>query len=179
MNDILMHMPQLRTTDYGLRTKKGFTLIELLIYCGLTLIVVGLFGSIIVTITRIQSQQTAVREITTQADFVINTIKRLIRDSNGLSVTTNQLTVGTDSSSTNPTAVANLNGVIYLQEDGSPAQPLTTSRVVANELTFTDLYSGASEVVNIKLTLSFNTNNPQQAASQTLEAAAAPLRKNN
>ena len=172
-------MSQLLTTHYPLQTRKGFTLVELLIYSGLLIIVVGLFGGILVTITRIQSQQNAARNVTLEANFVMTTIKRLVRDSTYLTITTSTLTVGTNSSTTDPTSITQSNGAITIQEAANTATNLTTSRVSIDSLAFTELVSGSSQAVKINMTLSFNTTNPQQSATQTLETTVAPLRKNN
>lgn len=168
-------MIALPPTTYHLKTQQGFTLIELVIYMGLMSIVVGLFAGILVTIVRIQTQQTSTRQVISELNFVMNTIARDIRDSSSLSVATNTLTIGTSVATTNPTIISIESGAITKKEGSQATSTLTTNRVVADELTFTELVSGSNQAVQMVLTFSFNTENPAQDYTQTLQTTVAPL----
>ena len=48
---------QLSPINYNPSTHLGFTLIEVMIYIGLTAVVIGLFGGILITATRISGEQ--------------------------------------------------------------------------------------------------------------------------
>lgn len=157
--------------------QKGFTLIELVIYMGLMSIVVGLFAAILVTIVRIQTQQTSSRQVASELNFVLNTISRDVRSSQALSIATSTLTITTSEASTTPTIITIEDGAIAKKEGSNATSTLTTSRVIADELTFTELANGSSQAVQIILTLSFNTENPTQVYTQTLQTTAASLKK--
>lgn len=158
-----------------MRKQRGFTLIELVIYMGLMAIVVGLFAGILVTIVRIQTQQTSSRQVANELNFIMNTITRDIRDSLAISVTSTMLTITTDEASTTPTIITLENGAVAKREGTNPTSTLSTARVSADALTFTELISGATQAVQVILTLSFNTENPSQEYTQTLQTTAAPL----
>ena len=63
---------------------RGFTLIEILIYVGILGIVSVLFISILATSVRIQSHEIALGEVGNQANFVLQTIQRLVRESSAV-----------------------------------------------------------------------------------------------
>src|SRR5687768_10239551 len=86
----------------GMKQQRGFTLIELVIYMGLMSIVVGLFAGILVTIVRIQTQQTSARQVAAELNFVLSTITRDVRDSVSFTVSTSTLTLTTSLASTTP-----------------------------------------------------------------------------
>lgn len=65
-------------------TKKGFTLVELLLYVAILTIVSGLFAGILATTTRVQVQESAASEVASQANFVLQTIQRLIQSSSNI-----------------------------------------------------------------------------------------------
>lgn len=170
------------SAEKNLRCRKnklsaGFTLVELVIYVGLTAIVIGLFGGIMITVVRVQSQQTSSRQVGEELAFVMNVIKRDVRDSTTLTVATTTLTIG-NATTTNPIVIDISSGVVRKSEAGGTAYALTTNKVVADSLTFTNLSSGSSQAVRVTLTLSYaSSTNPQRAFTQTLQATAAPLKK--
>lgn len=159
------------------KATKGYTLIELLIYVGLSLVVVTLFASVLITITRIQSQQNSSRIVINESNFVISTIKRSIQDATWLESHGNWMALTTPSSSPEAIIFDVSGGVVRMQPNStSPFQSLTTSAVVTDSLSFTDYISGSNRIVKISLTLSRNTTNPQQAATQTVETYVHPTR---
>lgn len=159
-----------------LHPKSGYSLVELLIYLGITTVVMGIFAAILVIVTRIQSQQTGSNQVASELNFVMGTVKRLIRNSTSLTVASSTLTIGTNSSSTDPTIITLSGGQVTEQDDGSAATALTTDKIIANQLSFVNFTNASSQVVQVVLKFSFNTTNPQQADTQTLESSAIPLR---
>lgn len=157
--------------------KNGFTLVELLIYTALTIVVVGLFGGILITIVRIQGTQTGTRQVTQEADFILNTIKRHIRSADSASASSSTLTLTTSSSSTNPTVISLSGGAVLLQEGSQESAALSTDKVVVEELVFSEKFSGSDKTIDIRLKISNNTDNPQNAAAQTIETSSAPLKR--
>lgn len=146
---------------------------------GLMSIVVGLFAAILVTIVRIQTQQTSSRQVASELNFITNTISRDVRDSQALSITSSTLTITTSDASTTPTIITLENGAVAKKEGSSATSTLSTDKVIADSLAFTELSNGGTKAVKIVLTLSFNTENPTQAYTQTIQTTAAPLLKAN
>lgn len=164
-------------TGRQVQPQKGFTLIELVIYMGLMSIVVGLFAGILVTIVRIQTQQVSSRQVASELNFIMNTITRDVRDSQALSITSTTLSITTNLASTTPTIITLDDGAVAKKEGSNATSTLSTSRVVVDELSFTELSSGGAEAVQIILTLSFNTDSPAQEFTQTLQTTAASILK--
>ncbi|MEK7554629.1 MAG: prepilin-type N-terminal cleavage/methylation domain-containing protein [Patescibacteria group bacterium] len=61
--------------------RSGFSLIELLIYIGILAVISVLFIGILTTSTRVQVHEIALAEVGNQANFVLQTIQRLVRES--------------------------------------------------------------------------------------------------
>jgi type II secretory pathway pseudopilin PulG len=169
----------LQAKSLKLKAAHGFTLIELLIYAGLSLVVVTLFASVLITITRIQSQQNSSRQVANEASFIINVMKQAIRDAQSLTVSTNRLELATNSSTTNPTVITFADNSAYIKQASEASTTLNTSRVIISGLNFSRSYSGTNELVNIDLTVEFNTENPAQNASQHIQTSVAPLNRSN
>lgn len=158
-------------------SRNGFTLVELLIYTALTVILVGLFGGILITVVRIQGQQNGIRQTTQEADFIVSTIKNRIRSATGVTVSSTTLTLATAASSTNPTIISFASSSVYLQEGAGEAAALSTGRVIIDELTFSERASGSDTAVDIFMSVSYNTENPQQAVTQEIRTSEAPLQR--
>ena len=109
------------------KKKSGFTLIELLIYLAIFAIAVGLLSSILVTFTRVQSQNSASAEVTQQLSFVQSTIQRLVRESvnieNPVGAASAVLTLRMASPDFDPTVISSDGNAIYLQQ--GPPGPST------------------------------------------------------
>ncbi len=172
-----MSLRKLKTLQ--LKGKSGFTLIELLIYVGLSLVVITLFTSVLITITRIQSQQNSSRQVANEANFIINVMKQAIRDAQSLTVSANRLEIGTSSSTTDPMVITFADNSAYIKQATAASTTLNTGRVIVSNLDFSKSYSGANELVNIDLTVEFNTENPAQNASQHIQTSVAPLKRSN
>ena len=61
--------------------RKGFSLIELLIYVSILGVISVLFIGILTTSTKVQVHEVALAEVGNQANFVLQTIQRLVRES--------------------------------------------------------------------------------------------------
>ena len=155
---------------------KGFTLFEILLYVGIFALVAGLFTGILLVVTRIQASQTALLEVNGQLNFAIQTIQRLVRSSSnvdveaGKSLTSIRLRVADPAK--DPTLILVSNGAVEIKEGSAASSTLTTSSVVADSLQFIKYtnYPG-HDSVQIDLTLSYNTTNPQGTVSRTIRSA--------
>ncbi|MBI3045933.1 MAG: type II secretion system protein [Candidatus Harrisonbacteria bacterium] len=157
---------------------RGFSLLEVLIYTAIIGIVGSLFSGILLSVTRIQNQQNAAAEVNQQLNFVINNIQRLIRESSYIDIAagavTSTLTLKMRDSAKDPTIITVANGKVTLQQGGASPLELTTSAVTVDKLAFLKItnYPG-HDSVQIDVTLSHNTSNPQMQFTKSLTSAVA------
>ncbi len=169
---------KLKAKSSQLKAAQGFTLIELVIYMGLMAIIVGLFAAILVTIVRIQTQETSSRQVATELNFVMNTLTRDIRDSLWIQTYGNWMSMVTPSTTPQEIIVGIERGAIAKQEvPGGPFIPLTSNKVVVDAFSLSTFQSGGDKAIQISLTLSYNTDNPTQEYTQTFQTTASPLKK--
>lgn len=161
-----------------IRNKKGFSLLEIVIYTGLITLVGTLLSGILISVTKIGNQQGASTEVNQQLNFVLQNINRLVRDSSLVDMpsatATSSLVLRMKSASEDPTRIFLSNNKIYLKQGAGEASPLTNDQVLATNLNFVKIsaYPG-HDSVQIDLTLSYNSQNPEQSFSKTLSSAVA------
>ncbi len=160
------------------RTQQGFTLIELMIYTGLTAMIIGLFAGILITTTRIQGQQSSSAQVTQELNFLMTTLERYVHSATDFTVSAGHLGITIDQSTTKSIDLITGNHKILVTENsqsGSTATFLSSSKILIDNLTFTALQDGNSKAVQIVITASANTTNPQQMVTRVLESTAALL----
>ncbi|MDP3947158.1 MAG: tail fiber domain-containing protein [bacterium] len=182
----------MRRNGTALGSSSGFTLIELIIYIGIFSIAAGLFTGVLTTLTKVQVRESATIEVSGQAQFIIQTIQRLISDASLIELTkdaaTSTLKLRMSVTANDPTCIQLSNGYAYLMQGDSgggscyatstaQAKLLTTSKVVVNTLTFTKFENPpAGDTVKVDLTVSYNSTNPQESIiSRTLQTAIAKI----
>jgi len=158
----------------------GFTLIEVLIYAAVFAVSAVFLVQILTTVTRTQLKQASANEVNAQVSFVAETIQRLVRESalveNDAGSATTTLRLRTTASSTDPTLVYvdASSTAIYLQQGSGSAVPLTDDKVTVGNFSITKFEnSGALSVVQVDLTLNYNTSAEQSKATQTWRGAIA------
>lgn len=158
--------------------RAGFTLVEVLIYAAVFAVSAVFLVQILTTVTRTQLKQTSANEVNAEVSFVAETIQRLVRESalveNDAGVATSTLRLRTTASSTDPTLVYvdASSTAIYLQQGSQSAVPLTDDKVTVGNFSITKFENvGASAVVQVDLTLNYNTSAEQSKASQTWRGA--------
>ncbi|MEK7464386.1 MAG: prepilin-type N-terminal cleavage/methylation domain-containing protein [Patescibacteria group bacterium] len=160
----------------------GFTLIEVLIYTVIfavsSVFLVGILG----TITRVQSRQSSYNELSEQTSFLSNTIQRLVREASlvdmASGVATSTLTLRTTSSTLDPTTIyADASGTaVYIQEGTSTPIAITDSNVTVSNFSVIKFENaGGPSVVQVDVTLTYNTLNPQAQASKSLHFAVTKI----
>jgi type II secretory pathway pseudopilin PulG len=158
--------------------KKGFSLVEILIYTAIIGIVGALFTNILISVTRVQNRQTSSIEVNQQMNFALSTIKRLIRESSAVEIAAGApasiLKLRVKDSAKDPTNITASAGKITVQQGANPAFDLTTGSVVVNQLSFWKItaYPGR-DTVQIDISISYNTENPQQQFTKTLTSMVA------
>ncbi len=177
-----------------MRHQRGFTLVELIIYIGIFSIAAMLLIGVLTTFTKVQVRESATTAVSQEAQFVIQTIQRLVTDASLIELAkdsaTSTLKLRMPVAADDPTCIQFSNGTVYLMQgnDGvnkqtcfatstAQAKTLTTSKVVVNTLTFKKFENPpATDTVKIDLTLSYNSTNPQESAvSRTLQTAIAKV----
>src|SRR3989344_5131376 len=156
----------------------AFTLIEILIYTGIFAIVGGMLTGILINAPRVEQRESASAEVTSQLNFVMQTIQRLVRESSNIEIeagtATSTLKLRMRDSAKDPTYITLSNDVIKLQEGASVTTTLTSDRVVVNTLSFKKFtqYPG-HDTVSIDLTMTYNTQNTAGQVQRTLSSAIA------
>ncbi len=163
-----------------LKTKSdGFTLIEILVYIAIFAVSATFLIGILTVVLKIQNKQGSATELNQQISFVNNTIQRLVQDASLVDMTngtpSNTLTLRTSQTSLDPTKIYLSGTTIYLQQgdpSSAPKIPLTNSSVKVDSFSATKYENpGGPAVVQIDLTLRYNSQNPQNNISRTLRTA--------
>jgi len=143
---------------------------------------------------RSNQAEVANNEVTTQLNTVLTDIQNQVNQSSNLEVypsvtnlasptsTGSFLKLRMNSSSTDPTCIYLASSTVYMAQGPDPtnasqcnqssATALTTSQVLANNLTFTQItVPGGHASVSISLQITYNSSNPAFAISKTLQSA--------
>ena len=176
---------------------KGFTLVELLVYVAIFAVVSGLMIGILTTTLKVNQRESASAEATSQLNFILQTIQRLVRESSAIIVNSSTSTdvdaeigsqqnrlvlrmkdsVGDNSTDRDPIIIYVENNIIKMSEGKGTYQrisDLTNSRVLADNLKFTKYtqYPG-HDTVSVDIQLTYNSQNPDSRVSRTLRTAIA------
>lgn len=148
------------------------------------------FIAILVSITRVQLRETASAEVNQQSQFIMQTLQRYIEEASLIETLADQptsiLTLRLQPTSDDDKSFAitkiyfepstpTSDGAIFLiPREGSPPEPLNSSRVVIDDLTFIKKsHPPAHDSVDITLALHFKTSNPQKRFEQFLQTSVA------
>ena len=159
-----------------MKKQRGFSLVELLVYIGIFTAVSVFLVGIFIIFTRVNIHQTSINEVNDQISFVNNTIQRVIRESSlvsmpvGTATTTIELRMA--SSTLDPTRVYLEDNAIYLEEGSFSPISLTDSHVVVDNFLATEYENpGGNSIVQIYMTVSYNTSNEQAKFKRTFRTA--------
>lgn len=165
-----------------MRRQQGFTLIELIIYMAIFGVSAVFLVSILTSVTRTQVRQASGNEVNQQLSFVTVTIQRLVRSAsqieNEAGVASTTLVLRMASSTVDPTKiyVDASSTAIYLQEATSTAIRLTDDKVTVGNFSVTKLEpAGGLAVVNVDLTLEYQTTAQTAKATRTWKGAIARI----
>ena len=155
----------------------GFTLVELLIYVTLSAVVIGLFGGILITVTRIQGEQTASASVTSDLNFLSNTIRGYVQDSVSFEVpASDHVVLYTDHGTTRTLLYLSAEKIINLVDNGPNGEvvsQLSSSRIRIDDITFTDIRSSSSTALQFSITASASTTDPGRQATRNIESTAS------
>ncbi len=160
------------------RTESGFSLVELLIYIAIFAITAVFMVAILTTITRIQNRQSTQNAVASQIDFVSNEVTQLVHTSSFVDMTvgsaTTTLKLRMPQAVYDPTLVYSSGTAIYLAQGTSSPVALTNSTVTVGNFQATKYENpGGPAVVQLDISMTYNSTNPQAAVTQTLDTAIA------
>jgi len=165
-----------------MKASKGFTLIELLIYARLTAMVMGLFGAILITILRVQGEQSSSSKVSSELSFMMTTIKRHIHEAvtvPNVDVTGEHIVImknnGPVSINYSPIEKAILIADSTLPDAGGKLNSRLTKIDALNFEELQDADNPSSTVIRITITASASTTDPTRQNTRTLEATASPF----
>lgn len=158
--------------------RSGFTLIELMIFSAVFAIVMISFLSILVTVLGIQTRQSAVTEVTTQSNFLLQQIENYVERSSVIEMpqdtSTTTLKLRMPAIAEDPTIITLFGGTVYIQQAGGPQTPLTSGKVNVASLAFTKHSNPPGhDSVSVALLLAYNTPNLKQQFSEAFSTTVA------
>ncbi len=162
----------------------AFSILEVIIYTAIFTAVIGLAVGIFIGAVKIGNRETASAEVTSQLNFVLQSIERLASRSSNFDIisgtATSTLKLRMPAPASNPTCVFLSGGVIKIAgPDGSNrncdfanATNLTNNKVIVDRLNFTKItfYPGHDNVL-IDLQLTYNSADPQSRVVRSLQSA--------
>jgi prepilin-type N-terminal cleavage/methylation domain-containing protein len=166
---------------------KGFTLIEVLITTAVMAIIGGLMTGIFYTVTSVNQRETASGEVTSQLNFVTQTIQRLVRESSNVEIeagtATTTLKLRMADSAKDPTCIIFASSSIRLAQgpDATNAEnctsevsDLTNDKVVVDSVNFKKFtqYPG-HDTVSFDIAMTYNSQDPAAQIQRTLQSAVA------
>jgi len=168
----------------GIWHQKGFTLVEVLLYVAIFAVVAGILSSVLITVIRIQSRDAASNEVATQLDFVLTTVQRLVRDASLIDIVYEGTSTSTacsayctmrlrmEDSTREPTIIRSDASGIYLKEGASDEVALTTDKITVDNFRLTKFeIAGGHAAVQMDVSFTLNSSNPQLAVTKTLQSA--------
>ena len=160
--------------------KKGFSLIETVIYATIIGVILTIFSGMIVTINRIQGNQTAAAEVNQQLTFVLQVTQRLIRESSSIdnehNVQSSLLVLRMDEPENDPTTFFLRDNTIFQKEGLKAETRLTADSVKVEMLNFRRIATpSASDIVEIEILMSYDSENPQKQYSKRILSVVTSL----
>ncbi len=162
-------------------TQSGFTLIELLVYAAVFSVSAVFLVNILTAVTQTQVRQTSGNEVNQQISFVSQTIQNLVQQAslieNDAGVASSTLTLRMASSSIDPTIIYTYASgtAVYLEQGTSSPVMLTNDKVTVNNFSVTKFENpGSLAVVQVNLTLAYNTLSSQSKFSKSWWGAVTP-----
>ncbi len=126
--------------------------------------VITVFVSVLVSITRIQVRQNANAEVNSQSTFLLQTIQRYVEQSSLVEANSDSvsstLKLRMASSSADPTIIYLSNGTVYVQQSSTPAFALTSGKITVSNLSFAKRANvSGHDAVSVSFTVAYNAPN--------------------
>ncbi len=142
------------------RYSQGATLIEGIIYVAILGIIASTLVSFALTVSSLGAKNYAVSEVNANAQFIMDTITRTIREADDIIVPGQNATAGTlelDMPATvDSTFIGSTNGVVELTVGVGTPTPISTQVVEVTNLTFTNTSRGkAAPSIRVSFDIAF------------------------
>lgn len=140
---------------YVKQHNRGFTLIELLLYISLTGIVLLGVTFFLLSMLELRERNQTIAEVEQQGAFLLHVMTQAIRNAEDVTTPSESendstLSLSMSDSALDPTVFSFSGGVVYLEEGGGQAIPLTNNRVIVSDLLFQNRSrSGTGGLINI------------------------------
>lgn len=162
-----------------MKASRGFTLVELIIYVGLTAMVMGLFGSIIITILRVQGEQSSSTQVSTELSFIITTIKKHIHEAATVQSNGTQLSIiKNDSNHVTVLFDIGSHSIVIADDSIGPSERINSNRVNIDSALFEKLQDATnplSAAIRMTITASASSTDPGRQSTKTVRATASPF----
>ena len=158
-----------------MKRTRGFSLLETLLYLGIFAIIGGSLFGILTNVVRISTQEISGDEVSSQLQFAMETVSRLVRESSAIetaTTTTGTLKLRMNDPALDPTCVFVQNGVLKLsqgpdefqkQNCASASTDLTTSKVIVDTAFFKRVeFPGGHDQVAVDLQFSNTATGPSK-----------------
>lgn len=162
--------------------EKGYSLVELLIYVAIFAVTAVFLTAILISVTKIQTRQNSVNEVSQQVAFVAGTVQQLVQQSSIIDVTTgvstSTLKLRMASSTLDPTVIFASGTAVYLSEGtvipSSTPVALTNSNVTVNNFAITKYENpGGLALIQLGLTMTYNSPTPSAQLTRSLQTSIA------
>lgn len=165
-------------SEKKLNNSRGFTLIEIIIYVGIIGMVIFAFINFSISISGSSSRSFVVQEVDASSRFVLNKIKQKVRRAEGV--------VGPEAGSSSDVLVLDMpdpdpdttfelrDGTLGVIEGVGDFEPLVSDNVRVTGLSFTNLDSGNSRIINVDFGIEYDNNSGNKSFdfSQKIRTAA-------
>ena len=102
-----------------MQSKRGFSLLETLLYLGIFAIIGGSLFGILTNVVRISTREVSGDEVSSQLQFAMETVSRLVRESSAIeteTTATTTLKLRMQNPALDPTCIFMENGVLKLSQ---------------------------------------------------------------
>jgi len=163
-----------------IKFKDGFSLVELLIYIVLFSLISIFLISILNSFTKIQLRQVGINEVNNQISFVTSLIQENVRNASLIEMPDNLVTstifLRVSTSTLDPTLIYASGTKIFISQGNNAPLPLTDDNVKVDNFSAVKIpILGGSYVVQVNLSLSYNTPSILNKFSQSVQFAVSRI----
>jgi len=161
--------------------RSAYTLVELLIFLAITAVVALALAGILIVTVQLQAHQSSAGEVQTESTAVLQQLQYDVQNASLINIPldtpTTTLSLRMSSPALDPTTVTLASGTLYVQQGASSTQPLTSSRIVISNLSFTRHANPPShDSLNISFTAAANVaTNTKQYFSQVFQTTVTQV----
>jgi type II secretory pathway pseudopilin PulG len=167
-------MPLIKNYSRENKRSQGFTYIELILYIAILTIIMSSLIPFAWNIIEGGAKNTTEQEVFANARYISERIKYEIRNASGInSVSTNQISLSSADSASNPTIISLSSGNVMIQKGAGSAVALNSSDTTISSLTFTNYTSADNKTKNIQFTFTLTDNYTNAGVRQEYNATTS------